>query len=387
MKIAKDKAVNQGRYKSGGISSSDYNTGSSAHGSVTTNLDSREEPRHIGSMQSQNTNKGFGKSTSPNEVSNDYPSYKAEQPKQINPSRMILKPKSKQSNTLVKDLIKSGEVEEEEPRSPARNAPEDEVTPAVSRQPDIAREGVHVTLEEKVRAEVNHEGGPAKIDIKGEMFLTINEGGNGSIRVKLNKDRAAESQFATKLHPNIDKKPFSEQSLLGLKNTKKAFPTGNPLKILTWRLQNSDDESVLPLSISSWPNSSSDGVSVSVEYELTRKDMELSNLAIIIPIPPQDRGVNVNVENIEHGTYKYDQKNSELIWNLDTIDAESNATGSLEFTVPSGDESGFFPINVQFTSRQTLSQIRVEDVITVEGNDHVKHSLEQKLVVAEYQII
>jgi hypothetical protein len=115
--------------------------------------------------------------------------------------------------------------------------------------------------------------------------------------------------------------------------------------------------------------------------------MELSNLAIIIPIPPQDRGVNVNVENIEHGTYKYDQKNSELIWNLDTIDAESNATGSLEFTVPSGDESGFFPINVQFTSRQTLSQIRVEDVITVEGNDHVKHSLEQKLVVAEYQII
>jgi hypothetical protein len=394
MKIAVDKASNKGRYKTG-ISSSDYQSSTSNHGSVTTDTDSRDEPRHIGYMNTQQTapSKGFGKTTPNSPISNDYPSSysskTSEQPKQINPSRMILKPKSKQSSSLVKDLIREGEVDEEDVHSPTRSAPtEDVIAPtASSRQPEIAREGVHVTLEEKVRAEVNHEGGPAKIDIKGEMFLTINEGGNGNIRVKLNKDRASESQFATKLHPNIDKKPFSEQSLLGLKNTKRAFPTGTPLKILTWRLQNSDDESVLPLTISSWPNASNDGVSVSVEYELTRKDMELQNLVIIIPIPQQDRGVNVNVETIEHGSYKFDQKNSELIWTLDDIDTDSHASGSLEFTVPSGDESGFFPINVQFTSRQTLSQIRVDDVITVEGNDRVKYSLDQKLVVAEYHIV
>jgi hypothetical protein len=392
MEIAVDKAANKGRIKTG-ISRDDYMPSGGGMGSVTTNIDTRQEERHIGRDPfAFSSNKGIGKTTPTSSSTPEYPTpYKPET--KAKPPSMVLKPKSKgaAASSLVKDLIKSGEVEEEEEvitRSPTTRGSEESLnvsTPISTRQE--LREGVHVTLEEKIRAEVNHEGGPAKIEIKGEMFLTIAEGANGNIRVKLNKDRASESQFATKLHPNIDKKPFAEQSLLGLKSAKRAFPTGNPLKILTWRLQEPDDESVLPLSVSSWPNVSSDGVSVSVEYELTRKDLQLNNLVIKIPIPQQQRGANVKVEDLQTGSYRYDQKNSELVWNLEDIDADLNPTGSLEFTVPSGDESGFFPISIQFTSKQTLSQIRVEDVITAEGNDHVKHSLDQKLVVSEYHIV
>lgn len=47
-------------------------------------------------------------------------------------------------------------------------------------------------------------------------------------------------------HPNVDKKLFTTESLIGLKNPEKSFPLNNDVGVLKWRLQTTD-ESLIPL--------------------------------------------------------------------------------------------------------------------------------------------
>lgn len=47
-------------------------------------------------------------------------------------------------------------------------------------------------------------------------------------------------------HPNVDKKLFTTDSVLGLKNPDKSFPLNNDVGVLKWRLQTTD-ETLIPL--------------------------------------------------------------------------------------------------------------------------------------------
>ena len=47
-------------------------------------------------------------------------------------------------------------------------------------------------------------------------------------------------------HPNVDKKMFTAESVIGLKNPEKSFPLNNDVGVLKWRLQ-TQDESLIPL--------------------------------------------------------------------------------------------------------------------------------------------
>ena len=38
-------------------------------------------------------------------------------------------------------------------------------------------------------------------------------------------------------HPNVDKKLFTTESLIGLKNPEKSFPVNSGIGVLKWRLQ------------------------------------------------------------------------------------------------------------------------------------------------------
>lgn len=47
-------------------------------------------------------------------------------------------------------------------------------------------------------------------------------------------------------HPNVDKKLFTAESLIGLKNPEKSFPVNSDVGVLKWRLQTTE-ESFIPL--------------------------------------------------------------------------------------------------------------------------------------------
>lgn len=52
--------------------------------------------------------------------------------------------------------------------------------------------------------------------------------------------------FPWQTHPNVDKKLFTADSVIGLKNPEKSFPLNNDVGVLKWRLQTTD-ESLIPL--------------------------------------------------------------------------------------------------------------------------------------------
>lgn len=52
--------------------------------------------------------------------------------------------------------------------------------------------------------------------------------------------------FSCQTHPNVDKKLFTAESVIGLKNPEKSFPLNNDVGVLKWRLQTTD-ESLIPL--------------------------------------------------------------------------------------------------------------------------------------------
>ena len=47
-------------------------------------------------------------------------------------------------------------------------------------------------------------------------------------------------------HPNVDKKLFSQNAVIGLKQAGKGFPLNNEIGVLKWRLQ-TKDENMMPL--------------------------------------------------------------------------------------------------------------------------------------------
>lgn len=51
-------------------------------------------------------------------------------------------------------------------------------------------------------------------------------------------------------HPNVDKKLFTTESQIGLKNPEKSFPVNSDVGVLKWRLQTTE-ESFIPLT-SEW---------------------------------------------------------------------------------------------------------------------------------------
>lgn len=52
--------------------------------------------------------------------------------------------------------------------------------------------------------------------------------------------------FSAQTHPNVDKKLFTADSVIGLKNPEKSFPLNNDVGVLKWRLQTTD-EALIPL--------------------------------------------------------------------------------------------------------------------------------------------
>ena len=127
--------------------------------------------------------------------------------------------------------------------------------------------------------------------------------------------------LSSQTHPNIDKRLFNEQSILGLKGEGRGFPLGQDIGVLKWRLQTTDD-SLLPLfskemnrcthsplfkkhiihfsssfssssfsfsssssSVNCWPSENAGTCDVNVEYELLQEYLHLGDVVISIPLP------------------------------------------------------------------------------------------------------
>ena len=72
-----------------------------------------------------------------------------------------------------------------------------------------------------------------------------------------------------------------------------------------------------------------------------------------------------------------------MLWHLDLID-ESNASGTLEFTIPGDDPDSFFPLSIGFYSPKLFVDLEVMGVQSVDGGDAIRFGYNGSLVSDNY---
>ncbi|XP_056100931.1 archain 1a [Rhinichthys klamathensis goyatoka] len=245
--------------------------------------------------------------------------------------------------------------------------------------PPTHTESVHMRVEEKITLTCGRDGGLQNMEVVGMITLRVSDEKNGRIRLNISNDDKRGVQLQT--HPNVDKKLFTAESVIGLKNPDKSFPLKTDVGVLKWRLQTTE-ESLIPLTINCWPSESGTGCDVNIEYELQDETLELNDVAISIPVPS---GVGAPVIGDLDGEYRHDNRRNVLEWSLPVIDVK-NKTGSMEFSI-NGQPNDFFPVSVSFVSKGSYCDIQVTKVSQVDGDSPVRFSTETSFVVDKYEIL
>jgi hypothetical protein len=144
---------------------------------------------------------------------------------------------------------------------------------------------------------------------------------------------------------------------------------------------------------------------VNVEYTLEREEMTLENVLITIPLGSTDvpkikscDGLcrhNPRTNSIE---WKFDVSQYALFLNIfiyvynlrlnliQQVISGDNSGGVLEFDVKSPSEDSFFPIDVNFSSRDTYCKMHVENVVNAMDGSNIKFVAQSLCVTAPYTI-
>jgi len=248
--------------------------------------------------------------------------------------------------------------------------------PAIQRNM-VMREPIHVMIDEVCKLTFEADGTMGAMQVNGNVNLLVTN--PDMAPCKLRVAHSAGSDFQFKCHPKLSKDAFfgSAEPWLTLAKDR-AFPCDNPLGILKWRYNNSDEDKA-PLKVTCWPSDQRGKTHVNMEYELGEVIQELQDIIITIPVPSSCEVIDVS------GETSYDARNGNLLWKLDSVDA-SNNSGSLEFALPAVSHDSFFPIDVKFTAPQCYCNIEVLGIMSTETGQPVKFSKEVTLKVDEYTI-
>jgi len=294
------------------------------------------------------------------------------------PSKGMQLGKSKTSDVLASSFLKEEKIPEGLRVSTRVGGV---ASPASQASAVVRDESVTVSIEEQLNCVLERDGTVKKLEVKGEMKLTIYDPDDSKIVVKTNGPLDKAAGWKCMMQPKVNPRAFQSDGSIGLTDKTKGFPVGsdNPVALVRWRMQ-TDDESQVPFSLNFWPEVEDGQSVVNVEFSLV-KQLDLRNVVISIPCrssqPPEVRQID--------GHHHYDHHKKLFTWTIDQISPD-NDHGSLEFSVPEVDSESFYPISINFNSDQTYSGFQVTAVTGAESDRSVKFASRSALAVEKYII-
>merc|ERR1719335_634632 len=155
---------------------------------------------------------------------------------------------------------------------------------------------VSVGIEEKITANLQLEGGiVGEAECLGQFVVTVLDTSKADlICFKLAEQ---DQKFKYKVHPNLNKGSHSN-NILEVRDASKAFKANTPAPLVKWRYT-SNKEEMLPIQLSCWPTTQSDGTQVVLEYELTDDKVTLQDCHARFPCPPNAQATITNVDTGE----------------------------------------------------------------------------------------
>ncbi|KAH3679418.1 hypothetical protein WICPIJ_008621 [Wickerhamomyces pijperi] len=246
--------------------------------------------------------------------------------------------------------------------------------------------GILVTLEEKITAEITREGSVNASELKGVLQLRIADPELAHCKLLLQVGNANSKDLQFKTHPNVDRGLFTASSVIALKNSDKPFPSNDQnLGVLRWRgVGKQDDTQFLPVQITTWLSANDNNtVDVTLELELADhyKD-SINELSILVPIATE----NVQLTGDEGSVEQITEEG--VLFKISNL--SSGEQKVLEFTIESGSEEELFPIEVGFVNENpvnNLGQVKVLDIVSVADEESLSFDLNSELATDSYFIV
>jgi hypothetical protein len=219
---------------------------------------------------------------------------------------------------------------------------------------EVKHEAVHVTVEERVTVRALNDGTVEAMEVKGELSILASTPEAARAVVSI---RGHKANFQWKAHPQIDKARWANESAL---TAARPFPVGAVLTVLRWHLAGTAgtvSEADLPLSVTCWPSPATEGMVVSMEYEVRGgAAAQLDDVTISIPVPGSEAPEVGQVDG------DYGLEKGALIWRAGRVTG-AKPTGSIEFSArEAAGAASFFPIDVTFSSPRCFSGLEIASV-------------------------
>jgi len=237
---------------------------------------------------------------------------------------------------------------------------------------------VQIYLEEKLSIKCDESGQIKKFDITGALIPVINDPDCARLKIKVS---GVQNMKQTRLPSEFNKSTWMKEMTICMKDETQPYDMGLNVrpKVVQWR-QKFKEQSDLPLEVNFWIIEENDVSEVSCELSCqVGEGKELNDVSLIIP------GVHgkPQIENAS-GEHSYDRRESKFTWFAANVLPDGESC-KLDIKVPEAETEEFYPVEVSFNINSLYSNIEIESVQTVDGED-VEFTVEKECIVKSYTI-
>ncbi len=177
-------------------------------------------------------------------------------------------------------------------------------------------ENVVIEIEEKISCSVNKDGELDKFEVKGIIFLTVNDPKKNNPVAILSFQPVKGFNF--KPHPELDKQTWNKQKALSASDKDQGFPVGTRLDAVRYNYR-SKDETDLPFTVNVFNSKKQNKNVITLEIEmnsncqLTFKQLERVSVHLNLGDRP------VDIEILKKGpthVVEQEQSNNQLVWHV-----------------------------------------------------------------------
>lgn len=225
-----------------------------------------------------------------------------------------------------------------------------------------AREGLHVSVEEKMTAVLSRDGDVQQVDVKGELTVFVSDPASAHARLQL---RPVNPAFTFKAHAKVNKTLFASDHVLAMADDR-PLPVQQPVSILRWKLSDATAAPPPPLAVTAWPQGND---SINVEYELASGNVLPSVERAVILIPVHGQPVVSMEPSVGEASLSADKQFVQ--WLLPTITAGNNSEGFIDIHMAAGAGEGleeplFLPAQLTFVSNFCAGLVEVHEAVSTE---------------------
>ena len=266
--------------------------------------------------------------------------------------------KPKKQTELMKDLQKEGKLF----AKPA----EEEVKVETAAVVNPLLENVMVEVEEKVSCALNRDGELNKLEVKGIIYLTVNDPKKNNPAAQLAFTPV--KGFTFKPHPELDKQLWNKSKVICAADQEQGFPAQTRLDAIRYNYR-SKDEADMPFTLNVFNSKKQNKTVVTLELEANQNcSLNFQKLErVTVALNMGDNAVDIEVQKAAGASVEQDEAQNQLLWHVANVTEAGSAV--LQFASQALRFDDLFPIDIRFDETYSLIGLGVQHVGNAASGD------------------